>query len=219
MAGSELIKIMIVDDHEIVRDGLREIFENSRDFEVVGQSGDGAAAVRAAHELRPDVIIMDAIMPIKSGIEASREITDMLPETKVLILTASTEHDAVMEAVAAGATGYLRKHTGKEALLRAVRDVADGEYRIPADVMRRVFARIPETALREDPRNIRRLTAQEWEILALFVQGLSYAQIAQIRGNSPFTIRNTFYRIQDKLEIETKQELVVWAVQSGLLDE
>ena len=209
---------MVVDDHEIMRDGLREIMDRSCGFEVVGQAGDGATAVRIARDLKPDVILMDVMMPVKNGVDASREITDMLPETKVLILTASTENNAVMEAVAAGATGYLQKHSGKDTLLRTVRDVAEGEYRIPADVIRRVFSGTQETAQRREILELGRLTAREQEILALFAQGLSYAQVAQVRGNKPLTIRNAIYRIQDKLGIETRQELVVWAVQSGLLD-
>ena len=182
----------------------------------MGQARDGAAAVKAAQELRPDVIIMDVVMPVKNGVDASREITDMLPETRVLILTASTEDDAVMEAVASGATGYLQKYSGKDKLLSTVRGVADGEYRLPVDVIRRVFAGTAGAARRKETP---RLTAREREILTLFARGLSYAQIAQARGNRPLTIRNAVYGIQDKLGINTKQELVVWAVQSGLLDD
>ena len=219
MAEAEQIRVMVVDDHEIMRDGLCEILERSGDFEVVGQAADGAAAVKLAHELRPDVIIMDVMMPIKSGVDASREITDALPETRVLILTASTENNAVMEAVAGGATGYLQKHTGKDTLLRTVHDVARGEYRISADVMRRVFSGTQETMRRKAVEELGRLTAREREILVLFAQGLSYAQIAQARGNRPLTIRNAVYRIQNKLGIGTRQELVVWTVRSGLLDE
>ena len=140
MAPTTQIKVMLVDDHEIMRDGLREVLERSGDFEVVGQAGDGAAAVRVAQSLKPDVIIMDVMMPLKNGIDACREITEMLPDTRVLILTASTEEEAVMEAVAAGATGYLQKYSGKEKLLVTVRNIADGEYHIPGDVIRRVFA-------------------------------------------------------------------------------
>ena len=217
MTQSAQTRVMLVDDHEIMRDGLREVLERSGGFEVVGQAGDGDAAVRVAQNLKPDVIIMDVMMPLKNGIEACREITEMLPKTRVLILTASSEEDAVMEAVAAGATGFLQKYSGKEQLLRTVRDVADGEYRMPADAVRLAFAGIraaPEAAGKPRPG---RLTAREREILTLFTQGLSNAEIAEIRGNSRLTIRNAIYGIQNKLGIETKQELAVWAVRNGLL--
>ena len=105
MSSTVLTKVMLVDDHEIMRDGLREVLERSGDFEVVGEAGDGDSAVREAQNLKPDVIIMDVMMPLKDGIEACREITDVLPETKVLILTAASEEDAVVESFAAGATG------------------------------------------------------------------------------------------------------------------
>ena len=219
MTTTRQTRVLLVDDHEIMRDGLREVLQREGDFDVVGQAGDGAAAVRIAQRLRPDVIIMDVMMPLKNGIDACREITEMLPETRVLILTASAEDDAVMEAVAAGATGYLQKYSGKEKLLGTVRDVALGEYRIPGEVIRSVFAGIRAAA--EQNRNWERdrLTQREREILTLFAQGLSYAQIAQVRSNQPLTIRNAIYGIQDKLGIETKQELVVWAVRMGLLDD
>ena len=219
MNPTKIPKVMLVDDHEIMRDGLREVLERSGHFEVVGQAGDGAAAVRVAQSLRPDVIIMDVMMPLKNGIDACREITEMLPDTRVLILTASSEEDAVMEAVAAGATGYLQKYSGKEKLLRTVRDVAEGEYRIPGEVIRRVFAGIRHAEQQQKTQEISRLTAREREILTLFTQGLSYAEIADVRGNHPTTIRNAVYGIQNKLGVDTKQQMVVWAVQNGLLDD
>ena len=219
MAPDRQIRVMLVDDHEIMRDGLREVLQRAGGYDVVGQAGDGAAAVSVAQSLRPDVIIMDVMMPIKNGIDACREITEMLPDTKVLMLTASSEEDAVMEAVAAGASGYLQKYSGKDRLLNTIRDVAQGEYRLPADVIRRAFAGIRGTAQLKADTGVRRLTAREREILTLFAQGLSYAQIAETRGNQPVTVRNAIYGIQNKLGIDTKQELVVWAVRSGLLDD
>ena len=212
-------RVMIVDDHEIMRDGLHELLQQSGDFKVVGEAADGEAAVRIAQKLKPDVIVMDVMMPLKNGIDACREITEALPDTRVLVLTAATEEDAVIEAIAAGATGYLQKYSGKQELLRTVRDVAIGEYRIPADSMGRVFAEIRASAQREKVSKPGRLTQREREILTLFAQGLSYAKIADVRGNQPVTVRNAIYGIQDKLKIETKQELVVWAVRNGLLDE
>lgn len=218
MASTTQNRVMIVDDHEIMRDGLREVLRRSGDFEVVGEAADGEAAVRIARELKPDVIVMDVMMPIKDGIDACREITETLPHTRVLILTAATEEDAALEAVAAGATGYLQKYSGKEELLRTLRDVADGEYRIPDSVLRQVFVDIRASAQRKKTGGLGELTVREREIVTLFAQGLSYAKIADARGNQPVTVRNAIYGIQDKLKIETKQELVVWAVRNGLLD-
>lgn len=218
MTPAAQTRVMLVDDHEIMRDGLREVLQRSGDFDVVGEASDGAAAVKIARELKPDVIVMDVMMPVKNGIDACREIAETLPDTKLLILTASTEEDAVLEAVAAGATGYLQKFSGKEELLRAVRDVADGEYRIPAEAIGRVFAEFRTSAQGKKISNYGRITGREREILTLFAQGLTYAEIADVRGNRPVTVRNAIYGIQDKLEIETKQELVVWAVRNGLLD-
>ena len=211
--------VMLVDDHEIMRDGLREVLERSGDFRVVGEAGDGDEAVTVALSIQPDVIIMDVMMPVKNGIEACREITAILPDTRVLVLTASRQEYAVMEAVAAGATGYLQKYSGKEQLLRTVRDVANGDYRMPADAVRRAFSGVKATSSQISSSMPGMLTQREREILTLFSQGLSYSDIAKIRGNKWLTIRNAIYGIQDKLGIETKQELAVWAVRNGLLDD
>ena len=207
-----------MDDHEIMRDGLREVLQRSGIFDVVGEAGDGEAAVRVARNVKPDVVIMDVMMPVKSGIDACREITETLPNTRVLILTAASEEDAVLEALSAGAVGYLQKYSGKGDLLRTVKDVAEGQFRMPADAIKRVFSGI-RTAEQRKTDEMSRLTGRELEILTLFSLGQSYAQIAQARGNRPLTIRNAIYGIQDKLAIETKQELVVWAVRNGLLDD
>ena len=218
MAPKTTTRVMLVDDHALTRDGLQEILERTGDFEVIGHAGDGGAAVRMAQELRPDVIVMDVMMPIKNGIDACREVTEMLPETKVLIVTAAAEEDAILEAVAAGATGYLQKYSGKEELLRTVYDVADGNYQIPASVIRTAFANIRSTEQRRTGPESAKLTQREREILTLFAQGLTYAKIAEARGIQRLTVRNAIYGIQDKLNIETKQGLVVWAVRNGLLD-
>ena len=218
MVTTERIGVFIVDDHEIMRDGLREILERSGDFEVVGQAKDGEEAVSAAAELNPDVIIMDVFLPRKDGIEACREIVDGRPETRVLVLTAASEVDTVIDAVAAGATGYLQKYSGRDKLLETVKRVAEGEYCIPGDIANRVFAGIRAKARRTDTTELRKLTLREQEVLTLFAQGNSYATIADMRGNRPLTVRNTIYRIQNKLGIKSKQEMVLWAVRNGLLD-
>ena len=219
MSSTTVTKVMLVDDHELMRDGIREALERTGEFEVIGEAADGNSAVREAMSLKPEVIIMDVIMPLKDGIEACREITDMLPDTRVLMFTASSEEDAVVESFAAGAVGYLEKYSGKEHLLRTARGVAQGEYRIPNDVVRRALSGIRSSTEQIDTRKNTRLTDREREILTLFSRGLTYAEIADVRGNKWVTIRNAIYGIQNKLSIATKRELVVWAVRNGLLDD
>ena len=218
MSTAGRIRAMVVDDHPVMRSGLRDVLEASGRFEVVGQAGDGEEAVRTAPELNPQVIVMDVIMPNKNGIDACREIMELLPDTRVMMLTASTEEDAVIEAIAAGATGYLQKYSPAEELVGAVLDVAEGRLRIPDKVVREVFALLRSGGL-SPRRGSNRLTALERDTLTLFASGRSYVEIAQERGNSTVTVRNTLYRVQDKLGIATKQELVIWAVRNGLVDE
>ena len=219
MSSPNRIRVMVVDDHPIMRNGLRDTLEASGRFEVVGQAEDGEEAVRTVEEIDPQVIVMDVIMPNKDGIDACRDIMELLPETRVLMLTASTEEDAVIEAIAAGATGYLQKYSRPEELVEAVLDVARGRLRIPGKVVREVFALVRgdrELAARQATA---KLTARERETLTLFAGGRSYTEIAEARGNSAVTVRNTLYRIQDKLGIGRKQELVIWAVRNGLVDD
>ena len=213
---SRRIRVLLADDHSIMREGLQVMLERSEEFEVVGHARNGVEAVKAASELSPDVIVMDVMMPKKDGVEACREIMESLPDTRVIMLTASTEADAVIEAVAAGATGYLQKVSGTDQLLSTVRVVAAGEMRLPPEVVRRVFAGIRSRATAEEEAD---LTLREKEILASFSRGRSYAEIAEARGVKPVTIRNAIYTIQVKLGLDTKQEIVVWAVQNGLLDD
>ena len=202
-----------------LRSDLKDALEASGRLEVVGEAVDGEEAVRAVEDLRPDVIVMDVIMPNRDGIDACREIMELLPDTRVLMLTASTEMDAVIESVAAGATGYLQKYSQPEELVEAVLDVAAGSIRIPDRAVKEVFAMVRGERSFTLRHSSDRLTERERETLKLFASGRSYAQIAEARGNSTVTVRNTLYRVQDKLGIRTKQELVIWAVRSGLLDD
>ena len=218
MSLSVRTRVMIVDDHQIVREGLKHVLEQTGEFQVVGQAGDGDEAVRVAAEVKPDVVVMDVMMPKKDGVESCREIMENAPGARVVMLTASTEENAVVEAVAAGATGYLQKETGRDRLLSTVRDVAAGELRVPAEVVTRVFAGIRRGAVSGDAAGIAGLTLREREILVSFTRGMSYAQIADDRGVKSVTIRNAIYGIQRKLGVETMQGLVLWAVRHGLLD-
>ena len=219
MATAGRIRVMLVDDHPIMRNGLRDTLEAAGRFEVVGEAEDGAEAVRTVEEIGPEVIVMDVIMPQKDGIDACREIMELLPDMRVLMLTASTEEDAVIEAVAAGATGYLQKYSRPEELVEAVLDVAEGRLRIHGKALRTVFAMLRSERKLAASEPSDKLTALERETLALFPSGNSYTEIARVRGKSTVTVRNTLYRIQDRLGIGTKQELVIWAVRNGLVDD
>ena len=214
---SRRIRVLLADDHSIVREGLESMLKDSEEFEVVGSARDGVEAVKAASELSPDVIVMDVMMPKKDGVEACREIMESAPGVRVVMLTASTEEDAVIEAVAAGATGYLQKLSGMDRLLSTLKLVAAGEMPVPPDVVRRVFARIRRGAKAEEEQD--ELTEREKEMLVSFCRGMSYSAIAEARGVKPVTIRNALYSIQTKLGLGTKQEIVVWAVRNGLLDD
>ena len=136
-----------------------------------------------------------------------------------MMLTASTEEDAVIEAIAAGATGYLQKYSRPEELVEAVLDVAEGRLRIPDKAVRMVFAMLRGQLKLVSRLPLDKLTALERETLTLFASGRSYTEIAEARGNSTVTVRNTLYRVQDRLGIKSKQELVIWAVRNGLVDD
>ena len=216
MSSTNGIRVMVVDDHPIVRRGLREVLEDSGGFEIVGQAADGMEAVGMAMESRPDVIVMDVMMPKKDGVESCRDILDALPDTKVVMLTAASEEDAVIEAIAAGAMGFVQKYSGSRELVDALRNVAEGRLMVSDQAVSRAFRLLHGGAhLTPDPKV---LTDREREILTHFAQGKSYARIAEALCITAVTVRNTVYRIQDKLGVRSKQEAVVWAVRNGLLD-
>ena len=210
--------VVLVDDHEVVREGLKEILEHSGDFEVVGSAGDGMEAIEVVESVRPDIVIMDVMLPKKDGIEASRAVKDRLPDTRVLILTASRSLNAVLESVTAGAEGYLHKASSRNDLLVTLRAVSDGQFAVPRDLLIQATGKVREMAERMNNRGPDVLTLREREIAKMFAEGHTYAEIAAARGNKPLTIRNAVYSIQNKLGLRTKLELAVWTVRSGLLD-
>ena len=161
------VRVLLVDDHSVMRDGLRLMLGVGK---IRGsRTGPGRRGGCAGlSDLFPGVVVMDVMMPNQDGVEVCREIMEFAPATRVVMLTASTEEDAVIEAVAAGAAGYLQKVSGMERLLATLRDVAAGERRVPADVVRRVFAGIRRGAEREEEPGPGELTPRDREILALF---------------------------------------------------
>ncbi len=218
MSTDTRTSVMLVDDHQVMRDLLRDALEHTGEFQVVAQAADGEEAVRVVREATPDVIVMDVIMPVMDGIEACREITELLPDTRVLMLTASNEKDAIVRSIAAGATGYLQKYSGKEQLLTTLREVVQGEFRIPGNAARRLARAVRSPSSDNGADLLATLTEREREILKLFAGGLSYQEIGEIRNNSALTVRNAVSGVHKKLGFKTRQQMVIWAVRVGLVD-
>ena len=218
MTDEKRTSVMLVDDHSIMRDLLRDALENTGEFQVVAQAADGAEALRLVPEAAPDVIVMDVIMPVMDGIEACRAITELLPDTRVLMLTASNEQDAIVRSIAAGATGYLQKYSGKEQLLTTLREVSQGEFRIPGNAARRLARAVRSPLADAASERLDTLTDREREILKQFAEGLSYQEIGDVREINALTVRNAVSGVQKKLGFRTRQQMVIWAVRSGLVD-
>ena len=217
VSTAEPIRVLLADDHPIMRSGLRDALQAEGDITVVGAASDGVEAVRLARELEPQVVLMDVLMPNQDGIDACREIAELLPETQVLMLTASEADEAVLNSLAAGAAGFLRKVDGPEELAEAVRAVAEGRMSIPDDSVRQVINLIRgRRRARELPGP---LSERQRAYLKMFALGHSYAEIAEAHGIKPVSVRNAMHRIQDRLGLGSKQELVIWAARQGLLDE
>lgn len=217
MSSGNGIRVMLVDDHPIMLKGLQEVLEDWGGFEIVGQASDGVEAVAVAVESSPDVVVMDMMMPKRDGVEACRDILRLLPDTKVLILTASTDEDAMVEAIAAGATGFVHKYSGSEELVNTLRSLAEGQPMVPKEAVRRAFKLIRDGAHRMPGPEV--LSVREREVLTQYARGKPYARVAEDLNISTVTVRNAIYRIQDKLGVTSKQESVVWAVRNGLLDD
>ena len=218
MTTDNRTSVMLVDDHSIMRDLLRDALEDTGEFQVVAQAADGAEALRLVPEAAPDVIVMDVIMPVMDGIEACRAITELLPDTRVLMLTASNEQDAIVRSIAAGATGYLQKYSGIEELLATLREVSQGEFRIPGNAARRLARAVRSPLADAASERLDNLTDREREILKQFAEGLSYQEIGDVREISALTVRNAVSGVQKKLGFRTRQQMVIWAVRSGLVD-
>ncbi|GLH96175.1 response regulator [Phytohabitans aurantiacus] len=216
-----MIRVLIADDQDLVRLGLRTLVESEDDLAVAGEAADGLAAVEMARRERPDVILMDVRMPGIDGIEATRRIVAdaSLAETRVIVLTTFELDEYVFDALRYGASGFLIKDTKPAELLRAVRLVAEGEALLSPSVTRRVvreFATRPSRAAKPHPQ-LGTLTEREREIVGLVGEGLSNDEIAERLVVSPATARTHVSRAMIKLSARDRAQLVVFAYQSGLV--
>jgi DNA-binding NarL/FixJ family response regulator len=214
------IRVLIVDDHEIVREGLQTLLAEEPDFEVVGTVGDGAAAVDLAEVTKPDVVVMDLVMPGLNGIEATRRILSKDPQARVLVLTTFADDQHVREAIQAGATGYLLKDILKADLLRALRDAAIGRPSLHPEVqqhlMREVAGKNRAAASQGQAAPHLRLTERETGILRLIAEGRSNKEIAATLYLTEGTIKGYVSTIFDKLGVEDRTQAALYAVKHGL---
>lgn len=211
---TDVLRILLVDDHPVVRDGLRSLLESAGGMVVVGEAGDGAAAVELAVEERPDVVIMDLAMPGIDGIAATRRIKAVVPTCAVLVLTMSDADASLASAVIAGASGYVLKGAPGQDLLRATRAVADGEAVFGAGVAQRLLAMIPRTGAAG--LAFPELTPREREVLLLMARGRANAAIAASLFLSEKTVRNNVSAILAKLHAADRAHAVALARDAGL---
>lgn len=212
---SEKIRVLICDDHSVVRRGLRSLIEIKQEMELAGEASDGLEAVQLARELKPDVIIMDLIMPRLNGIAAITEIKKENPEARILVLTSFSDDNNVFPAIKAGALGYLLKDSSPDELLQAIHDVHRGESSLHPTIARKVIHELlqpPDLPPTEDP-----LTEREVEVLRFVAQGMSNLAISKELKIKEGTVRIHVGNILNKLQLANRTQAALYALREGLV--
>lgn len=213
--GSEKISVMLVDDHAIVRQGLRTYLELQPDIEVVGEAGDGKQAVAMVRDLLPDVILMDLVMPNIDGVEATRAVTSLSPSTRVIVLTSFSEDEKVFASIKAGAQGYLMKDVLPQDLVAAIRTVHRGEAQLDPEIARKLmqeFTNPQPAAPKHD------LTDRELEVLTLIAHGKSNKDISEVLVLSEKTVKTHVSNILQKLHLSDRTQAAVYALRQKIVD-
>jgi NarL family two-component system response regulator LiaR len=212
-----LIRLLIADDHAVVRQGLRTFLELQEGIEVVAEAADGEEAVAAAEQTKPDVVLLDLVMPRLSGVEAIGRIRDVSPESRVIVLTSFFDDDKLFPAVRAGAAGYLLKDVQPQELVRAIKIVHDGNALLAPEVASRVLNEL--AAAPERARSADMLTARELEVLELIAHGLPNKVIARELSVSEKTVKTHVSNILGKLGLTDRTQAALYAVREGLVPE
>ena len=216
----EHISVLIVDDHAVVRRGLRAFLESEGDIEVVGEAADGAEALQQVQELLPDVVLMDVVMPGMDGITATRKIHEVCPSSRVLILTSFSEDDKIFPSIKAGAQGYLLKDTRRDVLIDAIKGTAEGKTYLDPAIAGKLTQQVASGVKPPQPAEapLDPFTEREHEVLNLLAQGHSNPEIANRLHLARGTVRNYVSAILQKLGVSDRTQAAVVAVQRGMVE-
>ena len=212
------IRLLLVDDHEVVRVGLRALLSRHPDFEIVDEASSGQEAVRKALLHRPEIVVMDVRLNGMSGIEACREITQSAPDVKVIMLTSYGDDDNLFEAIAAGASGYVLKQIGSNDLIKSIETVGRGDSTLDPTTTSRVFARMREQARKKEESAFSELTEQELRVLAHLSEGKTNREIADILSLGEGTVRNYVSSVFSKLHVNNRAEAAAYAAAHNIRD-
>ncbi len=212
------IRVGLVDDHALVRLGLKTLIDDEPDMEVVGEAESTASALQMVASTRPQVILLDIRLPGDSGLEAARQVTAQYPETRVVMLTSFADEELVVSAIRAGAVGYILKEVGNEEVLRGIRAAASGGSVLDAATTTRLLARLRESEQKADADAFRDLSDRELEVLYEVSQGKTNAEIAASMNLSEKTARNYVSSVLEKLGLENRIELATYAIKHNLAE-
>lgn len=212
------VRVLLVDDHEVVKLGLTTLLNDQPNIQVVGEASTAAEAVRAVERLKPNIVLMDVRIPGEGGIEATRQITARFPETKVLMLTSFADDELILRAIRAGAAGYVLKQVGNEELLRAIAAVARGDAVLDPSTTARVLARVREQDRKTEEDAFRALSDRELDVLAHVARGKTNAEIGKLLHLSEKTARNYVSSMLEKLHLSNRIELATYAVEHHIFE-
>jgi DNA-binding NarL/FixJ family response regulator len=212
------IRVILAEDHTIVRKGLRALLESAMDIEVVAEAADGRMALDLVADMRPDVVVMDITMPLLNGLEATRQLKQHYPDLKIVILTMHSDEEYVFQSLRAGVDGYLIKQTAPNELVKAIRAAHQGDSYMSPTISKKVIAEYIRQAEKGlEPSSLERLTRREREVLQLVAEGHSMGQIAGLLYISEKTARVHRSHLMSKLDLHNTAELTLYAVRHGVI--